>query len=874
MNRLIERAYGLLLYAYPPGLRRDHGDDMRACARAALRDRGMAAVPRLALDLFLSVPREWALLLKGFTMTGVTRDVIYALRMLWRSPGFSVAAVLTLALGIGANAAIFSLADATLLRPMKVANPSELHVIQFTNTYPDFLAYQQNRQMFAGVAGSSGGSVNVVADGRAELRGAAFVSGNYFDVLGVPPAAGRVFTPADDERNGPGVAVLTERWWRTRFGGDPAIIGRTIQVNNVPITVIGVAGRDFHGISFSDPVRLFLPLTHAPRIQTGFFSRPTLLDKRNVSWVNVLLRLAPGVTPAAATAAAETIYRQFHPVTADERPDPLTLAPLVQRSFGSDVGNVMRFVVILGAVVGLTLLIGCANLANLLLSRAAGRRREIGVRMAIGAGPARVARQLLIESLVLAVIGGAASIVVANLGLALLGRFQLPGGIEIEALGLSVSGTVLGFTALVSCLTGILFGMAPAWQASRTDVLQSLRDDSRGASGRSGLRSTLLGAQVAVSLVLLAGTGLFLRSLVASLRTDLGFRVEHVATASVKLGAARYDNARARAFYDEALALVKQLPGVTSAAWTTVIPTLGSRSMSVTVEGYVSAPQEDIHVYSSGVTPEYFVTVGTRILRGRAFAETDTATAPWVGVINETAARRYFAGRDPVGGRIKIGDDHWVQVVGVAEDARQREIDEKTEPLLYSPYAQDPFGDAVNNLHLLVRTSGDEEALLGPLATTLRSIDPNAPVYDVSTFAWRVRRLVMPQRMGATLFGAFAALALILATVGIYGVASYVARLRRREIGIRIALGADRASIRALLLRGAAVPVGLGILAGLAIAIVCSQFAAAFLRGVPPRDPVTYVIVAALLMAVAFCATWMPARRAARLDPVGALRQD
>jgi predicted permease len=682
-----------------------------------------------------------------------------------------------------------------------------------------------------------------------------------------------VFTPADDERNGPGVAVLTERWWRTRFGADPAIIGRTIRVNNVPITVIGVAGRDFHGTSFSDPVQLFLPLTHTPRIQTGFFSRPDMLDKRNISWVNVLLRLAPGVTPAAAATAAESIYRQFHPVSPGDRPEPLTLTPLVQRSLGADVSNVMRFVVILGTVVGLTLLIGCANLANLLLSRAAGRRREIGVRMAIGAGPARVARQLLIESLVLAVFGGAASIVIADLGLALLGRFQLPGGIEIDALDLSISGTVLGFTALVSCLTGVLFGMVPAWQAARTDVLQSLRDDSRGASARSGLRSTLLGAQVAVSLVLLAGTGLFLRSLVASLRTDLGFRVDHVATASVKLGAARYDSARARAFYDEALARVKQLPGVTSAAWSTVIPTLGSRSMSVIIEGHPAAPQEDVHVYSTGVTPEYFAAVGTRILRGREFTATDIASAPWVGIINETAARLYFSGRDPIGGRIKM-DDRWIQVVGVAEDARQREIDEKTEPLLYSPYAQDPFGDAVNNLHLLVRTSGDEEALLGPLATTLRGIDPNAPVYDVSTFAWRVRRLIMPQRMGATLFGAFAALALVLATVGIYGVASYVAKLRSREIGIRIALGADGASIRALLLRGAAAPVGLGVLAGLAIAIVCSQFAVAFLHGVPPRDPLTYASVAVLLVGVAVCATLIPARRAARLDPVVALRQE
>jgi putative ABC transport system permease protein len=875
MTRLLLRVYAAALVAYPPSLRRDHAAEMLQCARAAVSARGASALLPLFADLAASVPREWLLSMKGVPMNGLARDLVYALRLLWRSPGFSVAAVVTLALGIGANAAIFSLADSTLLRPLKVARPSELYVPRFSSSYPEFTAYQQLGTVFAGVGGSAGGRVNAVIDGRAEFASAVFVSGAYFDVLGVPPVAGRLFRAGDDDRNGPGVAVLTERWWRSRFGGDPGVIGRTMHVNNVPVTILGVAGRQFQGTSMSEPARLFLPLTQTPRIQTGFFARPTMLTNRGMSWISVVMRLRPGVTPSAAAAAADAVYRQLHPVRSGTRPDPIALTPLGRRSLGgSGLDNLQRFVILLAAVVGLTLLIGCANVANLLLARAAARRRELGVRMAIGASRGRVVRQLLAESLVLAAIGGLASVTVATIGLRLLARFQLPGGIEIDGLDLALSTPVLAFTMAVAAVTGVLFGLAPAWRAARADVVESLRDGARAAASRGGLRSWLVATQVGLSLVLLAGTGVFLRSLSASLRAPLGFRVEQVATASVNLGAARYDLPRAREFYTDALTRVKRLPGVTAAAWTSLVPTLGSRSMSATFEGYQAAPQEDPHVYNTAVTPEYFDAVGTRLLRGRPFAATDTAASPLVAIINETAARRYFAGREAVGGRVMVDDKHWIEIVGVAEDATQREIGETPEPFLYSPFTQDPFGDQVSTVHLMVRTSGDEEALLAPLAGELRAIDPRAPVYDVSTFTWRVRRLVMPQRMGATLFGAFASLALVLSTLGIYAVASYVARLRTREIGIRIALGADRARIRRLVLRQGAVPVVAGIAAGLAASAIAGRFATAFLRGVSARDPITYATVAALLAAVAFVATWVPARRAAAVDPIRALRHE
>ena len=875
----ILRIYAALLHALPPDLRRAHGAEMRQCAADTLARRGTAGAAALFLDLLRSVPREWhqqskgTPLMRAFT-SDLTRDIAYAIRLLLRSPGFSAAAVLTLALGIGANAAIFSLADATLLRPLKVASPSALHALKFSSAYPDYQAYASRSDLFDGVIASAGGRVNTVADGRAELTNARFVSGNYFSVLGVPPAAGRTLIPADDERNGPLVAVLSHAWWLSRFGGDASIVGRTIRVNGAPATIVGVAAKGFRGISLGDAPGLFLPVTHTPRVQTGSFFRPAMLTTRDMVWLNVIARLKSGVTPQAAAAALESTYRQFHPVRPGTRTEPFELTPLKVRALGgANAGTLLRFVALLGAVVALTLLIGCANLANLLLSRAASRRREIGVRMAVGAGRMRIARQMFIESLVLAAAGAAAGLYVASATLKLLERYQLPGGIEIAGLALEVSGPAIAFTATIACATALLFGVAPAWRAARMDVLESLHDGARATTARSGLRSTLVAAQVALSLVLLAGTGLFLRSLVQSLRVPLGFEVRGVATASVNLGAARYDAARAQTFYADALARVSQLPGVQSAAWANLVPIVGSRVWTTGVEGYRPQPQEEVLFNYASVGPGYFSAAGTRLLRGRSFTDADSASAPRVGIINEAAAQKYWAGRDPLQGR--IGEDKdWIQIVGIVETAKVEALDEEPAPFVYMPFAQDEPGRPPSSAYLFVRTSGDETALLGPLAEQLRAIDRDAPVYDVSTFAWRVRELIMPQQMGVTLFAVFSLLAVTLAAVGIYGVASYVATLRTRELGIRIALGADRASIRRLILREGSRPVVAGLAAGLLLAAVASSAASAFLRGVPPRDPLTYAAVSALLGAIALAATWIPARRAARIDPIRALRED
>jgi len=412
-------------------------------------------------------------------------------------------------------------------------------------------------------------------------------------------------------------------------------------------------------------------------------------------------------------------------------------------------------------------------------------------------------------------------------------------------------------------------------RASKADVLESLREESRATTARNGLRSTLVAIQVALSLVLLIGTGLFLRSLVSVVREPLGFDAYHVATASVNLGAARYSSARAATFYDAALERARALPGVTAAAWSTLVPINGSRVYNATVEGY--QPQdtkEETYFYTSAVGPDYFVAAGTRILKGRAFSTNDSAAAPLVAIVNSSAARKYWNGRNPLEGRVRVDETHWIQIVGVAEDARIQELDEEPSPYIYLPFAQESAGTPLDPVHLFVRTNGDEAALLGPLRDVLRSIDTAAPIYDVATFAWRVRELAMPQQMGSMLFGAFSLVALLLATIGIYGVASYVATLRTREIGIRIALGADGAGIRSLMLRQGATPIVAGMGTGLLLSFFGSQLAASFFRGITPHDPTTYLIVMLVLGIVALASTWLPARRAARQDPLAALRRE
>jgi predicted permease len=545
---------------------------------------------------------------------------------------------------------------------------------------------------------------------------------------------------------------------------------------------------------------------------------------------------------------------------------------------GETAPDLQRFVALLVGVVGVTLLIGCANLANLLLARAATRRRELAVRVAIGATRGRLARQLLLESTVLALVGGAAGVGVAHLTLGSLGSYQLPGSISIAALDLHVDRAALFVSMLLSIGTGLLFGAAPAWRATRSDLLNGLHQGARAGMTAVRLRSALLAAQVALSLVLLAGTGLFLRSLVNALDRPLGFDVDGVASVSVNLGLARYDDGRATGYYDEALRRVTAMPGVTAAAWTSIVPTRGEMTGTAElIDGYQPREREVIRFHIPKVGPGFFKTAGIRLIAGREFLDTDPIDGPAVTIINRAAAEKYWAGRNPIGGRFMLSQKSgWLAVIGVCENTVISALGEEAAPMAYLQVGRNTGGLTTKRdpHHLMVRTSGDAEAVVPLVRDVVRGIDPAVPIYGVRTMRQTVAPLVMPQQMGLTLFALSGLLAVSLATVGIYGVASYVASMRTRELAIRVALGATATQIRRLVLLQGAVPVCAGLLAGVILALWATRLAAKFMFGVTPADPLTFTAVTLLLGLLALMASYLPARRASLRQPVIALRQE
>ncbi|HUE88046.1 MAG TPA: FtsX-like permease family protein [Vicinamibacterales bacterium] len=571
----------------------------------------------------------------------------------------------------------------------------------------------------------------------------------------------------------------------------------------------------------------------------------------------------------------DAFYRQLNPPSPGAAIERLTLAPMKTRALGGDSPETIeRFVLLLVGVVALTLLIGCANLANLLIARSATRRHEVGLRLAVGATRGRVLRQMLIESALLTTLGGAAGLVVAAVTLQLLGAYQLPGGIDIDTLGLSLNRWTLVATGGLSLLTGLLCGAVPAWQGSRTDPITTLRAHTRSASASLGTRDVLVGVQIAISLVLLAGSALFLRGLVRALDMPTGLNPNGVITASVNPGLVRYDEPQARAYYADALERVRSLPGVTAAAWTTIIPSNGSMAIATEISGRVNDDGRALEFYASQVGPEYFAAAGTRLSSGRSFSSNDNQMAPPVAIISRTAAETFWPGRDPIGAQLRPGSGEWRTIVGVVEDVTLRQLGETPVPFVYYSFEQ-PMGGLARGTgpaHLVIRTDGNVRTLLGSLAAHIQSVDPRVPLYDVVPFGEHVRELVMPQRMGAMLLTLFSVLALSLAAVGIYGIAAHATALRTREIGIRMALGADRRDIGRMVFVRAVAPAVWGIPAGLALAVWAAQFARVFLHDVSPRDPWTFVAVSALLTGLALAATWLPARRAAQLDPVTALR--
>jgi predicted permease len=865
----------VLLWCYPPRFRRAHGDEFLQFVRLELT-RGIPSAA-LARDAAAGAIREWLDVLRlppGEPMRNLIRDLRYAARLLARTPGFTVAAVMTLAMGIGANTAIFTLADATLLRPVHVRAPHELVVWSWTSSYPHYQAYAERRDLFQGLAGISGVSrVNVTTDGVAGIAPAVFVTGNTFDVLGVGVLHGRPLQPGDDVFNGPLVTVLGHDYWTTRFAADPGIVGRTVRVNTRSATIVGVAEPGFRGTNVAGNPSLYFPTGVSNQLSTGFFARVNAMTTPGFVWLSLVGRLQPGVTPSQAAPEMDAIYDRLQPPAPGAKRERLRLEPLPTRALGRSAADLRTFVFLLSGVVALTLLVGCSNLANLFLARATARTRDTGVRLALGATRGRVLQHALAESLLLAALGGIGALAVANGMLALLGTYELPGGLPIGRMALNIDGRALAAAGALAVATAALFGAVPAWRASRTDVLGSLREQTR-ATPRSLPRNVLLAIQVALSVVLLCGSGLFARALMAALETSPGFDPRGVVTASLNLGLAGYEAGAAPAFYRTALERVKAVPVVESAAWTNMLPSRGLFRGAAEIEGYVAAPGERLVLYGAHVGPEYFRSVRTTIRHGRAFADTDHVASPRVGIINEVTAAKYWPGQNPLGRRLRMFDE-WITVVGIAEPTVITELAEERLPQVYFPFDQwmtGRMGIALDTAHLVVRTSVPLDRVMPLVRDRLRSVDANVPLYDLGSFESRVASLVMPQRMGAALFALFGALALTMAVVGIYGVASYVAAIRTREIGVRIALGATASSVRRLIVSEGAWPIVIGIVGGLAVALVASRAVESFLYGISRFDPLTFVTIPTVLAVIALAATYVPARRASRIAPVDALR--
>jgi macrolide transport system ATP-binding/permease protein len=808
------------------------------------------------------------------------QDVRFSLRRLLKSPGFTLVALVSLALGIGANTAIFSLVNAVLLKPLPVKEPGRLVSVSVLGkddsmlafSYPSYKDFRdRGGDVLAGLFAERLAPVSLSRAGGNERVWGYLVTGNYFDVLGVSAARGRAFTPEEDRAplSAP-VAVISDACWRRRFGADPGIVGHDILLNGHPFRVVGVMPEGFAGTEVIYTPEVWVPMTMQEWIEPG----NAWLERRQTQNIFAVGRLKDGVTVEQAQSSlnglAQQVGREYPETNEGQK---IVLVPpgfIVPQLRGAVVG----FAAVLMATVGLVLLIACTNLANLLLARASARRREIALCLALGASRWRVVRQLLTESLLLALAGGAGGLLLAVWILELVAAYRPPIDVPVW-IETAVDWRVLLFALGASLLTTLLFGLAPALQATRADLLPALKDAaSQSGRTRSRLRGGLVVAQVTLSLVLLVAAGLVVRALQRLQATSPGFEVENGLIASFDLGLQGYDEARGRDFERRLLERVRALPGVRAASLTDLFPlSLNYTSNSVYVEGRPGARGANVPISMvASVEHEYFRAMGIPVIKGRAFEARDDEKSPRVVVVNETFARRLFPGEDAVGKRIAFRGDEgpWVEIVGVAGDGKYWTIGEAPELFVYSPLAQS-YNSTVT---LVARTEGDPHALAQALNAEVRALDPTLPVFDVKTMAEHMGVSLFPARVAATLLGAFGLLALLLAGIGVYGVVSYAAAQRTREIGVRMALGAQARDVLRLVAGRGMLLVTVGVLLGLAGALALTRFMEGLLYGVSATDPLTFALVVALLLGVALLACLVPARRATKVDPTVALRYE
>lgn len=812
-------------------------------------------------------------------MNTLIQDIRYGLRRLGHSPGFTAVAILSLALGIGANAAIFSLVNTVLLRPFPVPESDRLvalHVIGKQNSmrafsYPDYIDFRNRNDVLSGIFVSRFSPMSLNREGQSERLWGYLVSGNYFQVLGIKPVLGRDFTPDEDRtRSSHPVAILSFGCWQRRFGGDQAIIGKQIRINDKQFQVVGVAPDGFKGTDVVFAPEIWIPIHMLEWVEPG----STWLDRRSTENIFASGRLKPGVSRKQAEASLNLLSQQLgkeYPDTNEGKSIALTAPGLIIPALR---GAVISFTWILLALVALVLVIACTNLAGLLLARATERRKEIAIRLALGASRMRLIRQLLTESVILSLAGGLVGVFLASWMIELVVKFRPPVNFPL-IFDLVMDWRVLFFSLLISTLTGVVFGIAPALQATNAELTPALKDEvSLGGIRKSRLRSGLLVAQLALSLVMLVAAGLVVRALQQLRTMNPGFESRNGFLMSVDLHLQGYDQARGQQFYRQLLERLRSTPGVTSAAVTNFMPlSLNYSSTNIYVEGQpetrgINLPSS---MYSS-IGAGYFETIGLPLLAGRPFAESDTEGTPRVVIINETFARRLIHATNPaeaIGKRVGYGPGgNWRQVVGVVRDGKYFNIGEDYQPFIYYPLNQEyePNGT------FIVRTAGNTDRMIAAVRNEIQQLDAGLPVYDVKTLEEHMSLSLFPARVAAAFLGGFGLIALTLAAIGIYGVTSYSVAQRTREIGIRMALGAKRRDVVMMIVRQGMRLAALGLAIGLAVSFGLTRMLANLLYGVSSTDALTFIVVSVALAGVTILSGYLPARRAARVEPMKALR--
>lgn len=884
------RLFRLLLLAYPPALRREFGAEMTAAVADAWTSTTsfssrLRLVADLIRDFFTSWPGAWRAgaptpgrpLPKRTLRMSLSRDVRHALRLFTRAPMFALGAIATLALGIGASAAIFSLADATLLRPLPIPQADRVVEVGFSWGAADTWDLARMQHGFDAVGGWCDINAAMAVNGVTTTVPGLAVTGGYFGVVNLPAQAGQLITPTDDRRDGPLVAVISDSLWRRQFGADPGVVGRLITLNRRDVTVIGVAPRNFRGLALDAAPEIYVPMASVPQVGTGFLTRPGLLDSQDMVWIDVAMRLKSATTLEGARNEIEGIYRQLHPPAPGEPSDPVTIDPLTTRAIGlGSRADLTRLVsVLLGATL-VTLLLACATVANLLLVRSERRRRELAVRMALGAATSAIVRLLFAESLVIGLAGAVAGLAVARASLSLLGAFLLPGGIAIGDLGLTVDTTMLAAAAGLGIVTSLLFGLAPMWQATRLALQPSLGDGARGAT-RQPLRAALVTAQVALCVMLVGGTLSFGRAIEHALAINLGFDTSQSSITTTNPSLVRYGTDRVLAYQSAVSAAMASAPQVQAAGWALMPPLKGRLQQSATFAGYERAPKEPDDIDGNAVSPGYFAAMQIRLLEGRDFSADDRPDSARVVVCNESAARKYFAGRSAIGGRVTFDADatpvKWATIVGVVGDVR-RGLDINPVPMLYLPLTQNPSLLDFGPTRLIVRSALPPAAALKEVAAILKRVDPIVPITEQQTMSEHLARVLMPQRLGLTLFSLFAGMAIILTALGIYAVVAYGVAHRTREIGLRMALGASRANVLRLVLRQGSWPVLAGLVLGLIGFAAAARVLRQFMFDRTPADASAFAVLALIVGVVAAIAMIVPANRAVRVDPTNALRAD